>query len=60
MLYLRVKEEIERSINEGELKPGDKLPSEPELAKKFEVSRPTLREALKMLQREKVLISKTA
>jgi GntR family transcriptional regulator len=58
LLYLRVKEEIERSINEGELKPGDKLPSEPELAKKYEVSRPTLREALKMLQREKVLISK--
>ncbi|WP_187273920.1 GntR family transcriptional regulator [Paenibacillus sp. N3.4] len=58
LLYLRVKEEIERSINEGDLKPGEKLPSEPELAKKFEVSRPTLREALKMLQREKVLISK--
>ncbi|MGQ7886071.1 GntR family transcriptional regulator [Paenibacillus sp. WC2504] len=58
LLYLRVKEEIERSINEGELKPGDKLPSEPELAKKYEVSRPTLREALKMLQREKVLISR--
>ncbi|MEC0229462.1 GntR family transcriptional regulator [Paenibacillus alba] len=58
LLYLKVKEELERSINEGELKPGEKLPSEPELAKKFAVSRPTLREALKMLQREKVLISK--
>ncbi|WP_084225241.1 GntR family transcriptional regulator [Paenibacillus pectinilyticus] len=58
LLYLRVKEEIEKSISKGELQPGEKLPSEPELAKKFEVSRPTLREALKMLQREKVLISK--
>ncbi|OCT13027.1 hypothetical protein A8709_21125 [Paenibacillus pectinilyticus] len=45
-------------MSKGELQPGEKLPSEPELAKKFEVSRPTLREALKMLQREKVLISK--
>lgn len=58
LLYLKVKEEIERSINEGELQPGDRLPSEPELAKKYEVSRPTLREALKMLQREKILISR--
>jgi len=58
LLYLKVKEEIERCINEGELQPGDKLPSEPELAKKYEVSRPTLREALKMLQREKILISR--
>lgn len=58
LLYLKVKEEIERIIQVGELQPGERLPSEPELAKKFNVSRPTLREALKMLQREKVLISK--
>ncbi|WP_165972195.1 GntR family transcriptional regulator [Paenibacillus piri] len=58
LLYLKVKEEIERIIKAGELQPGERLPSEPELAKQFNVSRPTLREALKMLQREKVLISK--
>lgn len=56
--YIQVKEEIERSISEKELVPGEKLPSEPELAKKYQVSRPTLREALKMLQREGVLLSK--
>ncbi|MCC3372559.1 GntR family transcriptional regulator [Cohnella sp. REN36] len=56
--YIRIKEEIERRINAGELQPGEKLPSEPELAKAFEVSRPTLRESLKMLQREGILISK--
>jgi GntR family transcriptional regulator len=56
--YLKIKEDIERSISKGELKPGERLPSEPELAKILNVSRPTLREALKMLQREKVLISK--
>lgn len=58
LLYLRVKEEIERRIMDGEIQPGEKLPSEPLLAKEFEVSRPTLRESLKMLQREGVLISK--
>ncbi|QHT61511.1 GntR family transcriptional regulator [Paenibacillus lycopersici] len=57
-LYLKVKEEIERGIAAGALKPGDRLPSEPEMAKQYEVSRPTLREALKMLQREKTLISR--
>lgn len=58
LLYIRIKEEIERKINEGELKPGERLPSEPDLAKEFAVSRPTLREALKMLQREGTLISR--
>ncbi|WP_416825235.1 GntR family transcriptional regulator [Ectobacillus polymachus] len=56
--YLKIKEEIESRIRQGEFKPGERLPSEPELAKKFDVSRPTLREALKMLQWEKILISK--
>ena len=58
LLYIRIKEDIERRINSGELSPGERLPSEPDLAKAFEVSRPTLREALKMLQREGTLISK--
>jgi len=53
-----VKEDIQRQISAGIFKPEDKLPSEPELAKAYNVSRPTLREALKMLQREGVLISK--
>ncbi|QAY67560.1 GntR family transcriptional regulator [Paenibacillus protaetiae] len=58
LLYIRIKEEIERRIQAGEIKPGERLPSEPALAKEFEVSRPTLRESLKMLQREGTLISK--
>ncbi|MFD2333531.1 GntR family transcriptional regulator [Cohnella sp. GCM10020058] len=58
LLYIRIKEEIEQKILSGEMKPGEKLISEPALAKAFEVSRPTLREALKMLQREGTLISK--
>lgn len=56
--YILVKEDIERRIREQELMPGEKLASEPLLAQQYEVSRPTLREALKMLQREGILISK--
>ena len=36
-------------INSGELKPGDRLPSEAELAADFGVSRTTVREALRIL-----------
>lgn len=36
-------------VTTGELKPGDQLPSERKLAETFDVSRPTLREALRAL-----------
>src|SRR6056297_1288436 len=45
-----VVKEIWKLILGGELKPGDKLPSERELVKKFEVSKVTIREALYKLQ----------
>ncbi|MEM1299048.1 MAG: FCD domain-containing protein [Pseudomonadota bacterium] len=38
--------QIEALILQGVLRPGDRLPAERELAEKFDVSRPTLREAL--------------
>jgi DNA-binding FadR family transcriptional regulator len=41
---------IKKLILEGVLGPGDKLPSEIELAKKFNVGRPTVREALRILE----------
>lgn len=37
-------------IEEGGYKPGDKLPSERELARQLNVSRPTIREALRILE----------
>ncbi|OGP64784.1 MAG: hypothetical protein A2170_02020, partial [Deltaproteobacteria bacterium RBG_13_53_10] len=43
-------EQIRRAIFEGKLVPGDKLPSEKELIKKFNVSKATLREALRSLE----------
>lgn len=43
-------EELERMILEGVLSPGEKLPSERDLAVQFNVSRPSLREAVQKLE----------
>lgn len=48
-LYEQIVEQIEASILKGELKPGEKLPSERELAEQFGVSRTAIREAVKAL-----------
>lgn len=48
-LYQRIVEQIERRIVSGELKVGDQLPSERELAEQFVVSRIAVREAVKAL-----------
>ncbi len=45
-----VVQQIERLILEGVLRTGDRLPGERELAQRFEVSRPILRDALKALE----------
>lgn len=42
----------------GELKPGDKLPSERELARRYAVSRVSVREAIKMLSTNQILESR--
>ena len=43
-------EQLENMILEGSLAAGQKLPSERELAKQFDVSRPSLREAIQKLE----------
>jgi GntR family transcriptional regulator, transcriptional repressor for pyruvate dehydrogenase complex len=48
-LYEQIVEQIERSIVEEKLKPGDQLPTERELAQQFGVSRTAVREAVKTL-----------
>ncbi len=45
----QIVDQIKNLITNGQLKPGDSLPPERELMKVFNVSRPTLREALNML-----------
>lgn len=42
--------QLETMILEGSVKPGQKLPAERELAKQFDVSRPSLREAIQKLE----------
>jgi GntR family transcriptional regulator of arabinose operon len=44
--YIRLKEFIKTGIQQGELKPGEKIPSENELASRFGISRHTVRQAL--------------
>lgn len=48
-VYEVIMEEIKDIVKKGELKSGEKLPSERELADKLEVSRTSVREALKAL-----------
>jgi GntR family transcriptional regulator, transcriptional repressor for pyruvate dehydrogenase complex len=48
----RVAQEIRERILSGELQQGDELPSETQLVSRFGVSRPTLRDALRILETE--------
>lgn len=45
-----IADELRRLITSGQLKPGDKLPTEASLCQQFGVSRTTLREAIQMLR----------
>ena len=42
-------EQIAGKVKAGELRPGDRLPSERDLAARMQISRPTLREAIRVL-----------
>lgn len=55
-LYLRVIDRIKEDIKNGVYKEKQKLPSEFDLAKELGVSRATLREALRILEEENVVI----
>ncbi|GHY81338.1 pyruvate dehydrogenase complex repressor [Vibrio cholerae] len=50
-----IEQELERLIVEGTLSPGQQLPPERELAKQFEVSRPSIREAIQRLEAKRLL-----
>src|SRR5438128_10060533 len=49
-VYEGVARQIESLISEGSLKPGDKLPSERELAERLQVSRSSLRDGIRRLE----------
>jgi GntR family transcriptional regulator len=50
--YIKIKESINEKMKSGELRVGDRLPAEIELAHQFQVSRETVRAAMKQLEQE--------
>lgn len=57
-LYVQVIERLKEDIDSGVFKENEKFPSEFELARTLGVSRATLREALRVLEEEKVIVRK--
>ncbi|MFW6409923.1 MAG: GntR family transcriptional regulator [Halanaerobiales bacterium] len=55
-LYFQLYEILKDKIESGELNVGDLLPSERELSEKYDISRPTVRQALKELVNEGFLV----
>ena len=49
-LYTKVAQQLSLLVHEGTLKPGERFPSERELAEKLGVSRPTIREAMIVME----------
>ena len=55
LLSVSVQDELRQRIDQGRLPAGSRLPSEPDLAAELQVSRATLREALRALEEEGLL-----
>lgn len=51
-IYKKIKRRIEENINSGYYKSGEKIPSERELCKQFEISRMTVRQAINDLAKD--------
>jgi GntR family transcriptional repressor for pyruvate dehydrogenase complex len=58
-IHEEVVSQIHELIKEGRFKAGDQLPSERELAETFKVSRTSVREALRALETQGLIISRT-
>ena len=57
-LAIQIAAKIREAILEGRLKVDERLPTEEELAARFSVSRPTIREALKRLAAQNLILSR--
>ncbi|MBB6446566.1 FadR/GntR family transcriptional regulator [Bacillus benzoevorans] len=55
----QIAEQIRAAIISRDLSPGDKLPPEQDLAEQFQVSRPTIRDAIKLLTAAKLIVTKS-
>jgi DNA-binding FadR family transcriptional regulator len=58
-LYVKVAEQLTQFVMDGTLKPGERFPSERELAEKLGVSRPTIREAMIAMELAGIIEIKT-
>ncbi|AYA10801.1 MULTISPECIES: GntR family transcriptional regulator [Enterobacter] len=56
-MYRQIADALREKISAGELKPGDALPTESSLQEAFNVSRVTVRQALKLLTEEQIVAS---
>jgi GntR family transcriptional regulator, transcriptional repressor for pyruvate dehydrogenase complex len=56
-VYTQVAEQLREAILVGELRPGEPVPTERELAESFGVSRASVREALRALQAQGLIVS---
>ncbi len=54
-LAIQLRDRVAELIREDGLKPGDKLPTEAQLTQRFKISRPAIREALKLLEQEDLI-----
>ncbi|WP_062948319.1 substrate-binding domain-containing protein [Brachybacterium sp. sponge] len=59
-LYVQVADGIRTSIDQGQLSEGQRLPSENEASDELGVSRPTLRQAFRMLENEGLIVRSRA
>ncbi len=59
LLYIKIVDAIHAHIRTNGLKPGDKLPSEREMAESFRTSRNSVREALRVMENQGMLEVKT-
>jgi len=54
-LAVQLRDRVADLIKDEGLQPGDKLPTEAQLTQRFKISRPALREALKLLEQDDVI-----
>lgn len=57
-LYLQLRRSIEDAVNRGLIRPGDALPSERDIAAKAEISRVTVRKAVRDLVKSGILVQR--
>ena len=55
-LYIQVMDALQDYIEDGTAKAGEKLPGEPELCRQFDVSRTVIRQALRELEHEGLIV----